>query len=161
MTKQGRHRGVYLDVTEQIIDNATQRDSAHCVIADAIRATIPEATRISVDLQTIRFTDTTNSRRYIWLTPPAAQMAILGFDQGIRPKAGRIRLGQPIQTVRAGHTHLHDPKVADVTVRTETTTRSPEAHITIEGGKPIGQGALSSSPRRGRKRVFGLRQLTP
>ena len=54
-----------LDVTAELIATAIPRNSGHCMIADALRAAIPSARFISVDLQTIRWSDPETNRRYI------------------------------------------------------------------------------------------------
>lgn len=67
-------------VTQPDIDRALKRDSARCVIATAIPRSIEGAHRVSVDLQTIRFTK--DGERFVYLTPPAAQGYVVAFDRG-------------------------------------------------------------------------------
>lgn len=161
----GRNGGIYLDITEEIIETATRRDSSHCVVADALRAARPDVQRISVDLQSIRFTDPKDGKRYIFWTPSTAQNIVLGFDQGIRPEPARIRLGRPVQVTVPSN---HNPKTGEVRrsgkaelEESGSTNGFGRRVITKNGGKPIAQGALSSAPRKGRRRTFGLRQLKP
>src|SRR5262249_16706467 len=45
---------VTVEVMQQHIDQAMEKDSNHCMIAEAIKETLPKATHVSVDLQTIR-----------------------------------------------------------------------------------------------------------
>lgn len=93
-TRTGRgKRAPKLDfaVSAEMIATAIPEDSAHCMIADALKAAMPEARSVSVDLATIRFTDPKNGRRYIYLTPIPAQAALLDFDQGRAPEPFTIR----------------------------------------------------------------------
>lgn len=83
---------VRVHVTQEIIDASTRRDSSHCMIADAIKAAVPEAAYVSVDLATIRFTDLNAGCRYVYLTPRHAQSALLAFDQGKKPEPFTVQL---------------------------------------------------------------------
>jgi hypothetical protein len=47
---------VVVPVTQEHIDGAMARNSSHCATAVAIQQAIPDARRVAVDLQTIRFT---------------------------------------------------------------------------------------------------------
>jgi len=73
---------LHLTLTEEAREHAIQSNSGGCLIADAIRQQYPEYTSVSVDMATIRVTDRKAGRRYIYLTPPAAQHVLLSFDQG-------------------------------------------------------------------------------
>lgn len=77
---------VGIRVTEKQIATAIPKNSHHCMIADAVKVAIPEATNIYVDVQSIRYTDRKGRRRYVYLTPKLAQHAILAFDQGQKNK---------------------------------------------------------------------------
>jgi hypothetical protein len=74
-----------IPVDEDRIDEAVRRDSRHCWIAEAISAVVPDMTAITVDLQTIRFTDPAKRLRYAYLTPRSCHIALIEFDQGERP----------------------------------------------------------------------------
>lgn len=71
-----------VQVTRQIIEAAKRRDSSHCMIAEAIKLAVPNATSVAVDLQTIRWTDRERNLRYIYLTPRIGQINLVKFDQG-------------------------------------------------------------------------------
>lgn len=75
-------------VKKHHIENAIERSSQHCMIADAIQEQIPEARYILVDLQSIRFTLKDKKKRYTFLTPPEAQERIIRFDRGDRSLKG-------------------------------------------------------------------------
>lgn len=153
-------RGFTIDVTQEIITRAVQRDSSHCVIADAIRQAMPQATYVSVDLQTIRLTDPVTGRRYIYLTPAPAQKLLVNFDQGHKPQPLTLRVGRPAQIMkqrkrpattgkRGGH--VHEPE------RARTVVDNGAGSVTVMGGDYPPTAALSST--RGRRRTFGLKTL--
>src|SRR6266496_3380622 len=93
-----------LDITQEMIDTAVPRDSGHCMIADAVKAAYPSATRISVDIQSIRFSDPLTDKRYVYLTPRTGQVALLEFDRGIHPVPFGLR-PTGIQVVPIHHDH--------------------------------------------------------
>lgn len=70
-----------INITPEILKGAQYKDSAHCMIADAVKEARPDARRVSVDTQTIRFTE--GDRRYVYLTPRIAQVSIVRFDHAI------------------------------------------------------------------------------
>lgn len=76
---------VKVNVTPDNIETAVPQNSSHCMIADAIKTAYPGAGFVAVDISTIRFTDSEKRQRYTFLTPRRAQVAILQFDQGIKP----------------------------------------------------------------------------
>lgn len=151
-------------ISEEVINNAVQKDSSHCLIADAIREALPQVQRVAVDLATIRFTDPVSNRRFIYLTPAPLQRLLIDFDRGVHPGAyadKAIRLGRPAQIVRSRI--VNRKQQADGTASEATDPR----HVvfphgsdsgngpTIIGGKTPPLAALSN--RRGRRRAFGLR----
>jgi hypothetical protein len=73
-----------INVKANNVDRACTNNSHCCMIADAIRDRLNWATFIEVDTQTIRFNDRKKGIRYIYLTPPEAQKAIVLFDQGVK-----------------------------------------------------------------------------
>jgi hypothetical protein len=78
--KQKQFGRLNVSVTEKDIEEAKANDSMMCVVAHAIARTFPEAKRIGVDVQSIRWTDSKD--RYIYLTPYAVQGYIVAFDAG-------------------------------------------------------------------------------
>ncbi len=91
-----------IEVTQDLIDQAKRGDSSHCMIAEAIKAAIPTARAITVDLASIRYTDNKAGKRYLMLTPPTAQQHLLWFDQGDeRLKPFSFKLPRASQTVKA------------------------------------------------------------
>ena len=73
-----------VDVTQQHIDEGIRRNSSYCAIAEAIKLAFPQASKVSVDLQTIRWSDRAKGLRYQYLTPPVSQKYLLTFDDGIK-----------------------------------------------------------------------------
>lgn len=71
-------------VTQEMIDLSLRKNSGHCMTADAIQLAFPGATNISVDIQTIRFSDNQRRLRYIYLTPRKVQQYIIDWDDGIK-----------------------------------------------------------------------------
>lgn len=84
-------------ITRSHIETAVERDSHHCMIADAVKSRFPDAKYISVDLQSIKFT-TKKRDRWTFLTPPRAQINIIKFDQGIKSISPfSFELGEPVR----------------------------------------------------------------
>lgn len=159
-------RGIVLDVSQEIINAAIPKDSSHCIIADALRAAVPAARHVSVDLQTIRFTDPATSKRYVFLTPGPAQSVLVNFDQGVMPEPFLMRLGKPAQIVKSGRTardkgetDAHPNMPPGQRRRLRTRTDATQGHPQVLGGKLPPTAALSST--RGKRRTFGLRTLRP
>lgn len=156
-----------LQVSEEIIEQAVPEDSGHCMIADAVREAYPDARFISVDIQTIRFTDRGKGERYTFMTPRAAQRALLLFDHGLKPapfsfqlrdahitEAGRQvsrRKATPAQAA-AGRANLRKSHLVQ-------NPRGGNAVPVPQGGEPPPMGALAhgSVIPKNRRRAFGLR----
>jgi hypothetical protein len=87
------------------IANAIKGDASHCMIAESIREKFPQARWVLVDMQSIRWTDRVQGKRYKYLTPRLAQHALLKFDRGEPVQPFSIGLSAPI--VRAIHPLTH------------------------------------------------------
>jgi hypothetical protein len=140
-------------VTDEEIKRGVRRDSSHCVAAEAVRSRFPDAKYVSVDLQTIRWSDSKKGERYTYLTPRSVQEFLVKFDQGyeLEPFTFKLRNGQ---TTRSGRQHskgkalLRKPKNGS-----GAGTSVPDR----VGGKPP---PVSKSPISiGMRREFGLRAL--
>jgi hypothetical protein len=81
-------------VSQEDIDAALRKDSSRCVVATAIAREFPKASRIIVDVHSIKFTD--GARRYTYLTPPRVMDYIVAFDAGdvLHPFKFRLRTDQ-------------------------------------------------------------------
>lgn len=71
-------------VTQLDIDEGVRNNSHYCIVSTAIGRVVPEALRIIVDAQTIRFTVPDESRRWrlVYLTPRSVRDYIIAFDAG-------------------------------------------------------------------------------
>lgn len=87
-----------VSVSKDHISNGVQKNSQHCMIADAIKDCCPKAQFIMVDLQTIRFSDQSKGKRFVYLTPAVAQHNILKFDKGDAVKPFVFSLASPVKT---------------------------------------------------------------
>jgi hypothetical protein len=79
-------------ITRERIETAIRRDSAYCMIAEALKEAYPNARYVLVDLQCIRFSDMTKRLRFVYLTPRVAQHALIDFDQGQVPEPFAFRM---------------------------------------------------------------------
>jgi len=79
-TKFSAKRIQALGVTREIIENSVRGDSSRCMIAGAIRQAIPEAKRIDVDLQYVRFTR--NCLRHVYPLPSRVAYNLASFESG-------------------------------------------------------------------------------
>jgi hypothetical protein len=163
-----KHKKYVVRITQEDVNNATPRDSGHCMIADAVRECLPNAIRVMVDLQCTRWTDSEKGVRHIALTPAKAQQALVDFDQGIPIEPFTITL-YPFQTVKAGGTPRKTAEAPRIRSRDEakkvtegkvrknghggTGVRQPH----VEGGRTPPTAALANY--RGRRRQFGIRSL--
>ncbi len=148
-----------VDVSSDIITKSSRRDSSHCMIADAIQAALPVARSVSVDLATIRFTEPKKGRRFVYLTPPGAQRALILFDQGGKVDPFVFTLRRPVQVLLSGQ--AQGGKVSEGTrvSKAKRVVVSKKSHPIIEGGEHMANAALSNA--RGRIRAHGLRQSKP
>jgi hypothetical protein len=91
---------IHVEVTQDDIDKADIKNSSRCVVATAIARSVPDATRVSVDVQSVRFTS--DGERRIFLTPPAVAGYVVAFDAGdeIFPFNFRLRTDQEVAVRR-------------------------------------------------------------
>lgn len=90
---------ITVEVTETDIERAHKSDSYKCVVAQAVARTVPDATRIEVDTQSIRFTRA-NGERWLYLTPYAVQGYVIAFDAGDPIEPFSFQLRDPRRTAR-------------------------------------------------------------
>lgn len=96
--KRGRARArvrvprIDFEIDQDTINRSVARDSAHCMLSEALQQARPTARNINCDLAHMRFTDPEKNLRYTYLTPRVAQIALIYFDRGITPKPFRVRL---------------------------------------------------------------------
>lgn len=149
-----------VEITQDIIDNSMRQNSGHCMIAEAIKQQVPNAKQVSVDLQTIRFSDTVKQKRYIFLTPRIAQQALIRFDQGlpVEPFEMAITPSQIVPIRQDARRAPRDP--AKPRKYHKARLVSPGGgNVPIKvGGQSPPVAVLSS---RGNTRKFGLKSLKP
>ena len=87
-------------VTAEDIADAEQSASMKCVVAQAIRRTFPGATKVDVDIQTIRWSQ--DGERIVYMTPYSVQGYIVAFDAGdtIQPFGFGLHHSSRIPAVR-------------------------------------------------------------
>ena len=164
-----------IEITQDIIDEAIAHSSSHCMIAEALKITIPDARFVSVDLQTIRWSK--GNKRYIVLTPRNAQLALLDFDAGKEMKPSRIRLNLRNAQIRSAEPPDKTPEAQekrreDARRRAETrkvNSRISQKRFVSTGGSSVPGTADGPAPplgplahpkaRVGMRRAFGLKQL--
>jgi hypothetical protein len=147
-------------VTEALIDRATERDSRHCMIAEAIQLARPHFRGVMVDLQTIRWSNPRTRKRYICLTPENAARALVAFDQGdaIDPFSVSLRPIQVTDSIRALPSEEGKPRRKRPSRHREL---QPDGR-TVHGGQPLPTGHLSNVKLSGPHfRVYGRRLLRP
>jgi hypothetical protein len=169
-------------VTPDIINQSIPRNSSHCMIADALKAAMPNAEYVSVDLATIRFTDRTAGRRYIYLTPRNAQLALIDFDEGRQPEPFKVK-ARAAQMVHTGAARKAK-KIQDEAEEEATGTPKPKRRraqlverppgatdgivpIKVGGNLPplgpLAEGMTGNQRRGGRppgmRREFGIHAL--
>lgn len=163
-SRSRRSPRVEVKITQDVIDTAQQRDSSHCMIADAVQKALPKARYISVDLATIRFTDVAAGLRYIYLTPRSAQKALLDFDQGkpTEPFTTRLSGAHVLLTGSARKAKASlEPQRSGITPERRDGLAAPLGPL---GGvasqrerKPRTTG--DDPVRTGRRREYGLRAI--
>lgn len=103
MRKTPKAPRIKLHITAEMIESAKTRDVNHCMIAESVKVAYPDATKVAVDVQTIRFSDLKKGYRFTYLTPRTAQVHLIQWDRGgVKPEpfSFQIRNGQ---VTRAGN----------------------------------------------------------
>jgi hypothetical protein len=163
-TEQVRPRAPKLSitVTPDIIENAERRSSSHCMWADAVRVAFPTAKSVSVDLQTIRFTDPAKKLRYVYLTPRAAQISLVLFDQGTHTEPTTVTLRHGTVTKSNSYKKPYRKSAVPAMPDGNTVELQQDGHIVNQvGGLRPPVAALSNTRFRGKRRAFGLRAMMP
>jgi hypothetical protein len=175
---------VTIPVTREVIERAERRDSSHCMIAEAIREAVPGATAIAVDLQSIRWSDPVLRLRYVYMTPPVCQVALVSFDQGLHTNPFSFTLARA-QILPMGPPGEREARRQRALARGAPAKQTPPAmppaaaggapgstkvfvagrgmnqvpHVV--GGKAPPTGALTNTVYKGKRRAFGVRTLKP
>jgi len=150
-----------ISVTAEIIEGAEKRSSSHCMWADALKAAFPTAKSVSVDIQTIRFTDPEKKLRYVYLTPRAAQISLVLFDQGVHTDPSSVTLRHGTVTKSNSYKKPYRKTALPMPDGNQIELQ-PDGHIPNQvGGYRPPTGALSSTRFRGKRRAFGIRAMMP
>lgn len=148
---------VRIEVENETISTACRRDSRHCMIAESIKKHNPDFRNISVDLMTIRFSDSKAGMRYTYSTPPNARHALALFDNGVKPAAFTLYLKNGHATsMRVGDKLAH--KLGKTKV-SSSLQQNGGLDVIVVGGKP----APHTKPKHlshHTVRVFGYRSFT-
>jgi hypothetical protein len=126
-------------VSRQNIEDSIAGDSHRCMIADAIKDAHPPAQYVQVDVQSIRFSDSSTGERYTYLTPPIAQSALQSFDAGLSVRPFAFTLRKPVMVRPIGWIGQRSP-TANRKGRTYRKTGIRRSVVTLK------------------ERVFGLRK---
>lgn len=153
-----------LKVDAETIAESCERDSSHCMIAESVRVSFPNAKRISVDLQTIRFSDADKGLRYTYLTPRTAQIALIDFDQGRPPEPFEVRLSGGMVTRAGTLPHVQQARATKRKGNPDGLAKarlvSPTTAHKIANSVPNRVGGKTPPLARfARIRAFGLRGL--
>lgn len=145
-----------VNVAQKFITNGSQKNSQHCMIADAIRAARPNAKYVMVDTQSIRFSDPKERLRYVYLTPPIAQLNILRYDQGKKVTPFSFNLNAPMRVKQVlNWTERRRRRTASQKLRRKKSDKqnaawkAKYAHL-----------AANRALNHQKEREFGLRKLT-
>lgn len=121
---------IKVTITPELVERATQRDSRHCMIAEALKEANPHFQQILVDLATIRWTNPRTKKRYVCLTPEKAASALIAFDQAAPIEPFSFRLA--VMQVTAAKGAPRGRKQID-------------GQLVIKGGEPLPRGHLRGS----------------
>lgn len=86
-----------LDITQKDCDEGCRGTERYCVIATAIERLVPDATRIEVNVNTVRFTIKEDGKtyRYAYPSPDAVRDYIKAFDAGAKAQSAKFVLDNP------------------------------------------------------------------
>jgi hypothetical protein len=149
---------VKVRVTEHDIAWAVRDDSSRCMVARALARELPDAARIEVDTQTIRFT--THKGRFAYLTPLMVQRYVAAFDAAEPIEPFEFMLRNPMQLKR--RVFSQEEKDAE-RLRRMTEEKSQDV---MKGGVhhtatlPKKQPKETKEGHRGPPRVFKTRSRT-
>lgn len=149
---------IEIQVTQEDIDTAVRNNSNHCVVANAIQRTYPDADKVLVDIQTIRFSRRGEQQRYVYLTPQSIQQYIVDWDNKKVPPPFKFRL-------RANHLVWRGPTSSAKSSKPRGTAYLQFSSPTGPNGAKTGKRrAIPGQPaplsrRNSSYRYFGLRQL--
>jgi hypothetical protein len=143
-----------ISVSRETIERATQRDSRHCMIAEAIKEAHPSWEAITVDLATARWTNPRTKKRYICLTPNEGRNAIIAFDGGLPVEPFDLSF-RAVQI-----TPIRDREKGANRGRAQVQVSTSGQH-TITGGTPIPMGHLAGGVQSSEQVARTARKRNP
>jgi hypothetical protein len=149
-----------ITVTDRHIAEAIRGSSGGCMIADAIKEALPDARSVTVDLQTIRWSDPARRLRYIYLTPAKCMQALVDYDQGKKVEPFNFSVRNAMVTPMNRNNPNRDRSLDSPPRRARRLVPRDSANpgeVTIVGGNAPPISAFSSRARR----VYGARKLKP
>jgi|SRR5882672_4013885 len=160
-------------VTHDLISDAQRQNSGHCMVAEAVKALMPDMRNISVDLQSIRWSDRKKGLRYVALTPRIAQVALIKWDQGEIPDPFNFQL-RGVIVVQMQRRSKAEKERAQVRRDKDLLNKIKEgkgrkkqnrAFIDVKKNGPRSVKTVrvggKAPPKTGLRRAFGLRAYTP
>jgi hypothetical protein len=169
------HGRAAVSLTQEMIDTSMQRNSSHCAGVAAIKAAIPDATFVCLDLQSWRFSR--KGCRYVGLTPHVLQEFIINYDQGNSVAPINFTL-KPAFISRTGKKRRQTPsndELKDVGLRVAKEDASKNKLVPYAGKEPRKRRTISQTRPDGSipitlggrpppvsvlaRREFGLRAL--
>src|SRR6267142_1471813 len=144
-------------VTQEILDRACRANAHRCMIAEAIKEQVPHATRVNVDLRTIRWSNPEKGLRYVYMVPPIAADALIRFDKGASLRPFRFRLVNAHVTSMVVGGRMNPKRAHDLGrprhVRTDKEAREGAAGAII-GGTRRELTSIIGIPREYGKRTY-------
>lgn len=154
-------RGITVHVGQKEIDEAVRKHSGHCMIEESIKKKFPYFKHISVDLQTIRYTDRKTGLRIARLTPLLPQRILVGWDQGLKPKPFSFSLKGRAQITTA-QLNKKFPRPARAGKKSPLA-RSPRKKVLVSrhptSAPDIIGGRMPPGVPQGQRREFGIRKF--
>lgn len=146
-----------VEVTDRIIRSAYDgRSNAYkCMVSRGVAATIPNATHIESDIQTVRFS--MGKWRYVFLTPRKIQDYFVNFDAGDEIKPFDFRLARPQMFERRLKNREAPPLVRTTAVK-RANKGSGKSSVKIKSRQPSGSKTPPKVSRSGR-RTYGRRVM--
>lgn len=159
---------VKVRVSEHDIAWGARDDSSRCMVARALARAVEDASRIEVDTQTIRFTN--SKGRFAYLTPLRVQQYVAAFDAGehiapfeftIRnPMRLRRNLATPEERAEQRVRTITEAPDDDATKAPLRSTRKASSRAGERRWTPVSEGHRPP-PRvfKTKKRTYGARVL--
>jgi hypothetical protein len=98
---------------------------------------------VSVDLATIRWTDSSKQLRYTALTPACAQQLVVDFDQGLREKLSPISFDlKPVIIARSGARRRQVPELRGTGIPAAASPAEKQMLDSWQPPQTAGDGAL-------------------